>query len=143
MNQPPSRPGIPGYTKTKDQLELDAVKSLYADFTKAYEAKSVSQVLRYVSPDWEAGDGTSISDLQTSLSGTFSVFNELKCAITNVQASKSGQRYKVTYEMAITGRIFAQNIKHEEKSSVTEEVAFENGRPVIVRTVTGNFWYFE
>ncbi|MBI5595830.1 MAG: hypothetical protein HY928_07045 [Elusimicrobia bacterium] len=140
----PARPPIIGYTKTAQQIEEDAVRQMYADFAKAYEGRSVSQVLRYIDAEWESGDGSSISDLQGSLSNTFRVFNDVKCTIANLKLNRiKPGRWRSSYEMTIVGRIFAQNLKHEERSNVDEEVAVENGKAVISRTLQGNFWYFE
>jgi len=124
---------------------IGAIETMYADFKRAYESKNESQVLRFISPDWDAGDGTSMSDLSGYLRNIFTVFNEVRCGITGLRVVKrSDGVYKVTYNMAITGRIFDQNIKHEEKSSVEEQVTINgSGKPVISKTMKGNFWYFE
>lgn len=49
--------------------------------------------------------------------------------------------YLVSYELSITGHIFAENLKHGEKSSVTEIVTVDsNGRIRIAHTTQGQFW---
>jgi hypothetical protein len=51
--------------------------------------------------------------------------------------------WQVSYDITITGRIFENNIKHEEKSSVTEQVQLDSRGGKIVRTLQGRFWYIQ
>ncbi len=141
----PIGPEKPRVVPTTMDPNIGAIEIMYAEFKRAYEAKNESQVLRYISADWDAGDGTSMSELSGYLRNIFTVFNEVRCTITGLRVIKKADgAYKTTYTMTITGRIFDQNIKHEEKSSVEEEVSInERGKPVIAKTMKGNFWYFE
>ncbi|HAT72048.1 MAG TPA: hypothetical protein DCS63_04455 [Elusimicrobia bacterium] len=141
----PARPENPPAIPATPDPNIGAIKMMYADFIRAYESKNESQVLRYISPNWDAGDGTGISELSGYLRNIFTVFNEVRCTNTDLRVIKKTEGvYKATYNMVITGRIFDQNIKHEEKSSVEEEVTLnERGKPVISKTIKGNFWSFE
>jgi hypothetical protein len=74
----------------------------------------------------------------------FSVFNEIRVTVSNIQAQKVGtDLWQVSYDITITGRIFENNIKHEEKSSVTEQVQLDSRGGKIVRTLQGRFWYIQ
>ena len=52
-----------------------------------------------------------------------------------------GNRYQVSYQAVITGQIFQNNLKHQEKSDVSEELEVVNGKARLVRTLKGRFWY--
>ncbi len=56
----------------------------------------------------------------------------------------TGSDATVTYDVAITGRIFENNLKREEKSSVAEQVmADAKGKCQITKTLQGKFWYVQ
>ena len=84
-------------------------------------------------------------DLQANLSRSFRIFDEVRYNIQNLNVQPmSGGKYAVSYDVTITSRIYSRNIKHEEKSSVTEEVTTDgSGKPRIFRTTNGRFWYVE
>ncbi|MEJ5299087.1 MAG: hypothetical protein WHZ52_13735, partial [Armatimonadota bacterium] len=103
------------------------LKEFYNRFKQAYESRSEARLMGLIADSWSAGDGTTVDDLRDHFRNTFSVFNEIRVAISNVQGQKVGtDRWQVTYDITITGRIFDNNIKHEEKSSVTEEVQLDS-----------------
>ncbi|MBN2655005.1 MAG: hypothetical protein JXR79_07860 [Nitrospirae bacterium] len=121
------------------------IQELYTGFKEAYESRNDSLVMSFMGDSWEAGDGTTLSDLQVNLSRTFRAFDEIRYSIQNinVQPSRSGV-YNVTYDVTITSRMFMRNIKHEEKSTVSEEVTItESGKPKITKTLSGRFWYVQ
>lgn len=120
-----------------------AITAFYAAFQKAYEAKDESQLLSYLSDDWEAGDGTTLFDVEDYFHNMFNVFDEIQMQISGLNVQSSGNnRFQVSYETLITGRIFADGLEHEEKSSVTEEVEVSpSGEVKIIRTPQGRFWY--
>lgn len=70
------------------------------------------------------------------------MFDEIRYKQTNLQFMPAPQGiHKVTYDLTITGRIYAENMTHEEKSTVSEELAFDNrGKLHIIRTIGGRFW---
>lgn len=124
------------------EMPMEEIHEFYAKFKEAYESRNDFQVLSLIHDDWEAGDGTTLADLEMNLSRTFRTFDEINYTIANINASPlPNGRYLVTYDVAITSRMFERNLKHEEKSSVSEEVAImEDGTVMIVKTLSGRFW---
>jgi hypothetical protein len=120
----------------------EAVKQFYETFKRAYEDKNDSGLMNCLSDQWEAGDGTTLYDVEQYFRNMFTVFDEIKLDITNMKVEKSGgSTYRVSYELLITGRIFSENMAHKEKSSVFEEVTVNGGKIKISRTPEGRFWY--
>jgi len=118
------------------------VASFYDRFRETYESRNESAVMAMISDDWEAGDGTTLADLAGYLRNSFTVFDQITWKISNLSSSWDGAAFRVSYDVTITGRNFRHNLKHEEKSSVQEEVTIDNrGRPRISRTLSGRFWY--
>jgi len=129
----------------KSEEGLLAVRSMYDSFRQAYESKNDSKIMSFMGDDWEAGDGTTLSDLQVNLSRSFRIFDEVRYNIQSLNVQPmSGGKYAASYDVTITSRIYSRNIKHEEKSSVNEEVTTDgSGKPRITRTMNGRFWYVE
>lgn len=129
----------------KSNTALSSVSALYDQFKQAYESRNDSQIISFMDDDWEAGDGTTLSDLQENISRSFQTFDEIRYNIQNLKIElKSEGRYLASYDVTITSRIYKRNIKHEEKSSVNEEVIIDgSGKPRITRTLSGRFWYVE
>jgi hypothetical protein len=122
--------------------KTEAVKRFYDQFKAAYEARNESGLMNCLSDQWEAGDGTTLSDVEDYFRNMFTVFDEIRLDITNMKVEKSGgETYRVSYDLLITGRIFADNMTHKEKSSVFEEVTVSDGKIKISRTPEGRFWY--
>jgi ketosteroid isomerase-like protein len=120
---------------------LAAVRKMYEDFEKAYEARSAGRVMSFISEDWTAGDGTAAADLNEQFSRIFRLFDEINVEITNLQVSgEGGGRYTASYNMKIRSRIYSKNIKHEESSSVYEHVAVAGGTAKITKTEAGGYW---
>jgi|GEM_PF-1045311 hypothetical protein len=120
------------------------LKEFYNRFKQAYESRSEARLMGLIADSWSAGDGTTVDDLRDHFRNMFSVFNEIRVVVSNVQGQKVGaDRWQVTYDITITGRIFDNNIKHEEKSSVTEEVQLDSRGGKIVKTLQGRFWYVQ
>ena len=127
------------------QDEIRQIRDFYDKFKKAYESRNDSQIIAMISNAWEAGDGSTLSDLQTTLRRTFRIFDEIRYNIQNLSI-KAGQagRYIVSYDVTITSRIYKRNLKHEEKSSINEEVVIDNsGKTKISKTLGGRFWYVQ
>lgn len=125
--------------------ELSTINELYARFKSAYESRNDSLVMSFLGDSWSAGDGTTLADLHDNLRRTFKTYNEIRFNLQNLQISNVGpQKYQVSYDVTITSRIYSLDIKHEEKSSVVEEVTLESpNKPKISRTISGRFWYIE
>ncbi len=115
------------------------VKELYNQLKQAYESKNTSGVVRCLSSQWGSSDGGSVSDLQRNLQKIFTMFDEVKFNIQNMQVSKVNEtQYKVNYDVTITSKIYKKNLKHEEKSSINEEVTIDqSGQPKISKTLGG------
>lgn len=125
-----------------NDIGQEEIKNFYNEFKQAYESRDDYQVMNLIDGDWEASDGTTLMDLEDNLSRTFRTFDEIQYSISNINISPMPRKtYLVTYDVVITSRKFSRNLKHEEKSSVSEEVAIdEKGKVKIVRTLNGRFW---
>lgn len=138
---------FPGYNREYRVMYVkatgDDIARFYERFKAAYEGKNDSAVLSFLHDDWDAGDGTTIADLEENIRRSFRMYDEIKFDISPVSVRRpSPGRYEVSYDVTITSRIFDRNLKHEEKSSVVEQVsADDNGKLKITRTVSGRFWY--
>ncbi|MBI4847127.1 MAG: hypothetical protein HY808_00925 [Nitrospirae bacterium] len=127
-----------------DEETITSIKSLYEKFREAYEERNDSLLISFLGDDWEAGDGTTLSDLQVNFARTFRTFDEIQYSLQNMKIVKQpDSSFMVTYDVIITSRIYSRNIKHEEKSSVSELVSIENGKAKIMKTLSGRFWYVE
>jgi len=124
--------------------QLQKVQELYASFKNAYDSKSESQLINLISKDWDAGDGTTLSDLEENLKNNFTVFDSVQYQIINMNITKQNDNtYRVSYDVEITGKIYDNDITHKEKSSVNEIVVIEANKAKIYKTVQGRFWYIE
>jgi len=127
-----------------DTSHDEDIREFYRAFKDAYESKDESLVMSFLSDEWEAGDGTTLEDLEDNLYNSFSVFDEIRYEISNMTlAHTPGGTYSVSYDVTITGRIYEMNMKHEEKSNVNEEIFIENDKIKVIRTMGGRFWYVE
>ncbi|MBA4390389.1 MAG: hypothetical protein C0399_05580 [Syntrophus sp. (in: bacteria)] len=134
--QTASLQGAAGIPKTEDLTPK--VKELYNQFRQAYESKNTSGVMRCLSSQWTSSDGGTTSDLQRNLQKTFTMFDEVKFNIQNLQVNKVTEgKYRTSYDVTITSKIYKKNLKHEEKSSISEEVTIESGQPKISKTLGG------
>lgn len=123
--------------------ENHLVKEFYNQFKQAYESRNDSLVMSFMGDQWRAEDGTTLSDLRVNLNRSFKTFDEIRYNIQNLNIERIQEGiYRVSYDVAITSRIFRRNIKHSEKSSVIEEVIIDNsGKVKIFRTLSGRYWY--
>lgn len=133
------------FTPPVDNAKQMVILNFYNQFKQAYESKNPSLVLNMISNDWDAGDGSTLSDLESNLNRMFRVFNQITYDISNLTISKqSGNIYKVSYVVTIKGEIYAINTHHEEKSQVNEEIIFDDkGNIKIYKTLDGRYWYVE
>ena len=118
---------------------------MYEQFRQAYEARDESRVMSFLADAWQAGDGTSLSDLSANLRRTFTAFDEIRYEISNLQIQPGmGGRMMATYDLSIISRMFSADIRHVEKSAVREEVGRDSrGRVRILSTPGGRFWMVE
>ncbi len=126
------------------QKLIEKVKELYTSFKSAYESKSEYELVNFLSKNWDSGDGITLSDLEDNFRNMFSVYDSIQYNISNIQVAKRAENlYFVNYDVAIVGQIYDMGITRNEKSSVSEEVLFEKGKPRINKTLNGRFWYRE
>lgn len=128
------------------QRDTERIKAFYDTFRTAYENKNDSGLMGCLDDAWSAGDGTTLADLQDHFRNMFGVFDQIQIGMSGlrIEPKGSGATYRVTYELMIVGSIYAENIKHEEKSTVAEEVTIDaDGRVRISRTPEGRFWYVQ
>lgn len=124
----------------------EVIGSFYEGFKAAYEGKNEGLLLSSLSDDWQAGDGTTLADLEEYFRNMFTVFDllQFKMGGINVQPAATGaDRYIVSYELTIIGRIFDAGLVHEEQSAVSEEVSVSGSTVKIIHTPQGRFWYIQ
>ena len=118
--------------------------TFYESFRQAYELRNESAIMAMIGDSWEAGDGTTLADLEGYLRNSFTVFDQITYKLSQLTYSWNGRAFTVSYDLTITGRNFRYNLKHEEKSTVQEEVALDSrGKLRIIRTLNGRFWYVQ
>jgi len=133
--------GLRALLQQGPQMDL---AGFYESFRQAYESRNESAVMAMIGDGWESGDGTTLADLQGYLHNSFTVFDQITYQMSNLTHSRNGSAFSVSYDVTITGRNFRHNLKHEEKSSVNEELSLDNhGKPRIIRTLNGRFWYVQ
>jgi len=125
-----------------EKMGKEKITNFYNQFKEAYESKDVSAVTSLLSNDWtSASDGTSIEDLEDYLHNSFTVFDDITYNISNLTISeRPNGEYIVNYTVNIIGEIYDDDIKHEEKSSVSEILKITGSKVKIVRTIGGRFW---
>jgi hypothetical protein len=120
------------------------INEFYQSFKAAYESRNEMKLLSYLSDNWTAGDGTDLGDITTTLRNSFAMYDQVKFIIGPLNIQKVPVGYRVTYDVTITGKNLENDIKHEEKSTVTEDVNIDTkGKIKILKTLTGRFWYVD
>ncbi len=129
----------------QEQQMPQRIRELYDQFRTAYENRDESAVMALLADDWEAGDGTTLSDLSANLRRTFAAFDEVRYRLDNLQVQPAAQgRYRLSYDVTISSRNYSLNLRHEEKSAVSEEVGPDmRGRWRILKTISGRYWSVE
>lgn len=135
---------LKGLKVAGDERAIQAIRDFYQQFKGTYEARDDSGIMSFMGDEWEAGDGTTLAEMQVNLSRIFRKFDELKMEIENLQITPTPQGFMVSYDVTITSRIYKKNLRHQEKSSVNELVALADGRNVkIIKTLNGRYWLVE
>ena len=120
---------------------VEQIEEFYQSFREAYESKDEGQILSLMSDDWTSNGGGEKEDLEMNLIRTFDVFDEIQYNMSNLNIESLGNsKYKVAYSVNIVGEIYDNDIEHEEKSSVEEEVGISNGKVLILKTYGGQYW---
>lgn len=128
-----------------ENKKIQKINEFYASFKQAYESKSESQVVSFISNDWESVEGTTVSDLEENLRRTFNIFDNLSYNLSNLTIIPLfDNSYRVSYDVEIIGQNYEKGLKHVEKSSVTEQVNIDGrGKVSILKTLNGRFWYIK
>jgi hypothetical protein len=131
--------------RQQEQQAPQAIRELYDQFRAAYERRDETAVMALLADEWEAGDGTTLADLSATLRRTFAAFDEVRYRLENLRVQPAGQgRYRLGYDVTISSRNYSLNLRHEEKSAVSEEVGPDSrGRWRILKTVSGRYWSVE
>ncbi len=126
----------------KPAFDEQPIIQFYDQFKRAYEGKNDSRLMSFLDDAWSAGDGTTLYDVEEYFRNMFNVFDEISLDMSGLRIeSLGGGRYRTSYDLKITGRIFAHGIEHPEQSSVVEEIgADSSGRLRIQSTPQGRFW---
>jgi len=125
-----------------EEENIALVKHMYAQFKEMYEAEDVAGLMSQLSDDWSAAsDGTTMNDLEEYLGRSFRIFDEIQYNMSNLSVQPLGlNHYRISYDVTIIGEIYDEDITHEEKSSVQETVIIKNGKPLILKTIGGQYW---
>jgi hypothetical protein len=117
------------------------VRKLYQDFATAYQARNLRGVLRFMTPDWRASDGSDLRDLEDILDNSFRVFNSIVFAMSGLSITPAGDgRFTVRYAATITGRINQMNLNHQETAQVEDTVILTPAGPRILASHGGRIW---
>lgn len=117
------------------------VKALYQSFINAYARGDVRALLSLLAPDWQGGDGSDIYDVEQYLTNSFRVFERIQYRISGFSARPSADGgMQVVYNVKITGQNSRQRLQHEETAKIVEQVALIDGKPRIIRTISGSQW---
>lgn len=124
-----------------DPSVIEAVRALYQRFEAAFAAKDLAAVLDCLAEDWEAAEGTTLPEMESTLTNSFSAFDSIRMEIQNLQVRPAGNgRFSASYGTHLVGTIRQNDIRHEEKSAHQDTVVFTNGVPRIYRTTGGTGW---
>lgn len=117
------------------------IEKLYQQFQQAYSGQDLYGLLRLVSEDWTAFDGTDIDDLETLLDNSFNVFDSIDYRIRGIKVRRRDDgNHEATYTIDLVGHIRVGNLTHEESSRITEVVGQVDGQWRILKTLAGQFW---
>ncbi len=137
-----SKPAVSKRKLVKLSSENDRkIRDFYKNFKEAYEAKDENSVISFLASDWTSASDGDLSDMEDNLNRTFRIFDEIEYRIANLNIQPiGGDRYRVSYNLNIIGQIYDNDITHEEKSSVQEDILIKNGKVEIEKTVGGQYW---
>jgi hypothetical protein len=115
--------------------DITQIREMYQKFAQGYQAKNLNTVIRTMSPQWQASDGTGVAELEETLRNSFRVFDTIQFRIEGLQVRNAAPgTYTASYSATLSGRINRLNIKHEETSSVTDTVLMTPDGPRISKT---------
>lgn len=119
----------------------EQVQKLYQDFITAYGQGNHRALIALLDDGWSGGDGADVRDAEDALVNSFKVFERIQYRVSsfNVQPLTDGT-VQVSYQLKIVGQNRRQNLEHVEESAVVEIVGLVDGKPRILRTLSGNQW---
>ncbi len=122
--------------QAKDHLA--GVGALYPRLAAAYQSRNLNAVLSLLSPHWQTDQGTTRRDLEDTLSNSFRLFDTISFTISglSIQAVSEGV-FQAKYSAHLIGTLRRGNIRHEEKSDVTDTITITAEGPVITHTTGG------
>ncbi|MBI5210235.1 MAG: nuclear transport factor 2 family protein, partial [Elusimicrobia bacterium] len=132
----------PGVSSSGGEAEnTQAIQGLYQRFAAAFASKDLAAILNCLTEDWESAEGTGLSDMESTLNNSFSVFDTVRMEVQNLQIRPLGQgKFQASYSTHMTGNIRQNDIKHEEKSTHTDTIVFTKDGPRILRTSGKTGW---
>jgi len=117
------------------------IQELYQSFVSAYGRGDIRTLLGLLADDWQGGGGADRRDVEDTLINSFKVFDRIQYRISGFSARPIGNdRMQVSYSVKIIGENSRQRLTHEETSQVVEEVGLVDGKPRILRTLSGTQW---
>lgn len=122
-------------------ISNEQIQTLYQNFIDAYGRGDIRGVLALLASDWQGGDGADTRDVEDMLINSFKVFDRIQYRISNFSAQPLGNdTVRVSYRVSIVGENSRQRLQHEESSQIVEEVGLVDGKPRILRTLSGSQW---
>ncbi|WP_415033269.1 hypothetical protein [Azonexus sp.] len=119
----------------------EQIQKLYQEFITAYGQGNHRSLMALLDDAWTGGDGADKRDAEDALVNSFKVFEQIQYRVSgfNVRALNDGTS-QVSYQLKIIGHNRRQNLEHVEESAVVEIVGLVDGKPRILRTLSGNQW---
>jgi len=117
------------------------IQTLYQSFVDAYGRGDIRAILSLLASDWHGGDGADIRDVEDTLINSFKVFDRIQYRISGFSSRQIGDdQAQVSYSVKIIGENSHQRLHHEEESQIVEVVGLVDGKPRILRTLSGQQW---
>lgn len=119
----------------------EQIQTLYQNFITAYGQGNHRALIALLDAGWTGGDGADVRDAEDALVNSFKVFEQIQYRVSgfNVQTLGNGTS-QVSYQLKIIGHNRRQNLEHVEESAVVEIVGLVDGKPRILRTLSGQQW---
>lgn len=118
----------------------DLVKKFYQEFAAAYQSRNLPLLLRFLTADWQAQDGSDLRDLETTLGNSFRVFDSIQVSISGLNVKFTGGSYQATYTIKLIGHIPRLAKQHEESTQVADTLISTPDGLKIQRTSGGLNW---
>ncbi len=117
------------------------IQTLYQSFVDAYGRGDIRTILSLLASDWHGGDGADTRDVEDTLINSFKVFDRIQYRISGFSVQPLGDdQAQISYSVKIIGDNSRQRLHHEEESQIVEIVGLVDGKPRILRTISGQQW---